>query len=1327
MFGDLKSNPRGWSVVPFLEFAKIDGNMTTNYEKYADYPHIGIDSIEKGTGELKGYRTVREDGVISGKYIFTPQHIIYSKIRPNLNKVALPDFYGVCSADAYPILPNRLNCNRVFLAAVMRSEYYLDYILQFSSRTNLPKVNRKEIAGFRMPLPPMALQNQFATFVAQTDKSKYIGRKRLQNLLSARIILLSYLGISGRRRFCRTMANFSFLADKTDYTLFAPACMEAERIYAASPAMCAAGCRKALELAVKWVYAADETMETPYRDNLQSLIHEPSFRFAVDDITWKKLPFIVRLGNLAVHTGKAVRKEDALLSLSSLFEFIQWLDFCYGAEYAERRFDEKLLPAGKVTVSVKKPKDSPEEIRRRDEEIERLRRQVAELSARYTAEKERSRKERTFVPQNPDEAETRKIYIDVDMRGAGWQFDGPDSGVREEYPLEGMAGVPGQTGYADYVLFGKDGIPLAVVEAKRTCKDPNAGRRQAVLYADCLERKFGRRPVMFMTNGFETYFWDDRSSPPRAVSGIFSREDLQKLVGRREERTDLLKIPIDDRITDRYYQKEAVRAVCGDLTEGSRKHLLVMATGTGKTRTAASLADVLSRGKWVTNVLFLADRTALVRQAKDDFKNYLPDLSLCNLCSNKDDRQARIVFSTYPTILNAIDGVKTGDGQRLFTPAHFDLIIIDESHRSIFKKYRAIFEYFDAVLVGLTATPKTDVDRNTYDFFERENGVPTYAYDYETAVQKDHVLVPYVNYEVKTKFLEEGITYSELSESDKERYEADFTEDDGSMPDFIPSAQLNTFIFNAATADLVLQDLMEKGIKIEGGDRLGKTIIFAQNKRHAEFILERFNALYPRYHGTFAQRIICDDAYAQTVIDDFKAADKPPFIAVSVDMMDTGIDVPECVNLVFFKKVRSKIKFWQMIGRGTRLCRGLVCTDGIDGEYTDKRRFMIFDYCGNFEYFREHQEGYEGRETQSLSEKIFCKRVEIAFVLQESAFAGENYQSWRKELTGICHGQVFDLKQELISVKLQLRYVEKFRNPDAFAALGETEKGELLKRIAPLVYADDEDEDARRFDNFMYGMMLSALHPPADIASDKARLLTAAEKLLRKSTIPQVKAKLPVLQQVLSEDFWRETDVLRLETVRRELRELIKFLDAENRRLIKTDLDDPVAGISVGEPAPPYDAFEDYKNKVNRYIREHGDMPAIRKLTQNIPLSAADYGELERVLTCELGNKADYEREYGGTPFGLLIRKVAKLDHGAAMQAFSAFINDAALNQRQIAFVNKIISHIEQNGYMEDIAELMKPPFDRPDSFVKLFDRKTRDSLVAVIKTIRENALRPAS
>ena len=1120
------------------------------------------------------------------------------------------------------------------------------------------------------------------------------------------------------------MTNFFFLKEKTTYALFAPACIEAERIFAASPAMCAVGCRKALELAVKWVYAADTSMEMPYRDNLQSLLHEPSFRFAVDRNTWGKLPFIAKLGNEAVHTGHNIQKGDALLCLQSLFEFVQWIDYCYGIAYQERKFDPARIPAEKIAVDVKKIKEQESLLDEKQAEIEKLRKQIEEMSARFTAEKDQHKKERTFQSEDLSEFATRKRFIDVDLREMGWKLEGVDADVQVEYEVDGMAGKAGQKGYADYVLFGKDGLPLAVVEAKRASKDPNNGWKQAVLYADCLERKFGRRPMIFITNGFETYYWDDQTSPKRQVSGIFSKDDLQKLMNRRTERLKLETVPISDKITDRYYQKEAIRAVCGQIEKGFRKHLLVMATGTGKTRTASSLTDVLSRGKYVTNILFLADRTALVKQAKDDFKNYLPDMSLCNLCTNKDDRNARIVFSTYPTMLNAIDDTKTKDGQRLFTPAHFDIIIIDESHRSIFKKYRAIFQYFDAILVGLTATPKTDVDRNTYDFFEMEHGVPTYAYDYETAVYQDKVLVPYYNYEVKTKFLEEGITYDDLSEEDKARYEDDFTED-GVMPEFIPSAALNQFVFNEKTVDQVLQDLMERGIHVAGGDRLGKTIIFAQNKRHAQFIVDRFNALYPQYHGNFAQRVVCDDSYAQTVIEDFKIPEKAPHIAVSVDMMDTGIDVPECVNLVFFKKVRSKAKFWQMIGRGTRLCKGLSCIDQIDGEYTDKRRFLIFDYCGNFEYFRQHKEGYETRETKTLSENIFGKQVRLMMALQESTFADADYQVWRKELAENCHGQVANLKRELIAVKMRLRYVEKYQKEDAFAYIDDLDKGELEREIAPLVFLDDPDEFAKRFDNFMYGLMLAHLEQMPSFKYAKKQLCDMAALLEKKVTIPQIKEKLPLIRKIGTDAFWEAKDLLLFEKVRKELRDLIQFLDeGEKKHQIITKLTDPVTEQQEGVQMEAAYDFEDYRAKVNRYVNDHGDTLAIHKLTHNIPLSQGDYQELERILTSELGSREDYVREFGDTPFGLLIRKIAKLDHEAAMAAFSTFINDQSLNQKQIAFVHKVIQHIELNGYMENPAELTKPPFDKPISFLKLFDAKTRKELVDTINTVRENAVK---
>lgn len=1126
------------------------------------------------------------------------------------------------------------------------------------------------------------------------------------------------------------MSNFDFLTTKKEYELFAAACVEAEKVLETSSAMSAVGSRKALELAVKWVYSADNTINMPYKDNLQSLVHEPSFRFSLDNKTWGKIPFIIKLGNLSVHTDKKVSKSDAVLSLRGLFEFVEWIDYCYGKDYKERKFDEKLIPSEKVKLDIKKIKEQESLLTQQENEIKKLQEKIEKLSSEYTSAKEHNKEERIFTTQDYTEYETRKKYIDIDLKLLGWNFD---SDIKEEFKVDNMEGVPGKIGFVDYVLFGKDGFPLAVIEAKKTCKDPNDGRQQALLYAKALEIRYGRRPMIFTSNGYDTYFWDDESYPQRKVSGIFSKTDLQKLMNRRQERKDLNTIRINDKITDRYYQKEAIRAVCDNIMRGQRKHLLVMATGTGKTRTASSLTDVLSRGQYVTNILFLADRKALVKQAKDDFKYYLPDMSLCNLLSNKDDKNSRIIFSTYPTMLNAIDKEKTENGERLFSPSHFDLIIVDEAHRSIFKKYRAIFEYFDAIIVGLTATPKTDVDRNTYEFFEMEHGVPTYAYDYETAVYTDHVLVPYYNIEVKTKLLDEGIIYEQLSESDKERYEEDFAEDDGSVPEYIPSPLINQFIFNQKTVDTVIQDLMINGIKTDGGDKIGKTIIFAQNKKHAEYIVQRFDKLYPQYRGGFIKRIICDDSHAQSIIDEFKIPDRPPYIAVSVDMLDTGIDVREIVNLVFFKKVMSKTKFWQMIGRGTRLCKEQYFVDSLDGEYIDKRRFFIFDYCKNFEFFREHIEGIEGSDTESISEKIFSKRVRITQNLQISEYADDKYQVWRDELVQILQGQVYDLIKDkepdeiLTKIRLQFKNVEKYSKKESYICLSEQDNHNLIRHVAPLVYMEDKDEYAKRFDNLMYGLILARMESLPSYNKAKKQLCLLMEELEKKISIPKVLHRLSLIQTISTDAFWSLSDILEFEKVRVELRDLVKYaMERERKEPIYTILSDPIVSRKEGDTLDVAYNFEDYKLKVNRYIEQNKDHIAIWKLRNNIRLQKGDYQSLEEILIKDLGNAEDYKREYGDTPFGLLIRKIAKLEYDAAMKTFSEFINDESLNQQQIVFVKKIVDYVVQNGYIENASELLKPPFDKPMGFIKLFDSKKQETIIKLVNEIKENAVEVA-
>lgn len=1123
--------------------------------------------------------------------------------------------------------------------------------------------------------------------------------------------------------------NFDFLKREDGYyDLFADAAIEAEKVLSTSSAMCAIGCRKALELAVRWVYNIDDTIQTPYRDNLQSLLHETSFKYAVDPRIWPQLQFTVRLGNQAVHSDQRISSQDAMMSLKVLFNFIDWLDYSYGPDYQERSFDPAKVPAVKLALNIKAIKERESLLEQKESRIQELEAKLKQLSSQVTAEKEQNQKTRDFNPDEISEYQTRKLFIDVDLRIAGWDLD---KSVVAEYEVDDMMGIPGQKGYIDYLLLGKDAKPLAILEAKRTMYSPDKGLQQARLYSECIERKFGFKPMIFLSNGYETFFCDDTEAPYRLVSGVFSQSELATMMNRRGTKVDLATIKINEAITNRYYQIEAIRRVGANIQEGHRRSLLVMATGTGKTRVSASIYDVLSRGNHVKNALFLADRIALVSQAKHAFQEYLPETSMCNLCSNKEDKSARVVFSTYPTILNAIDSARNEDGTRMFTPAHFDLIIVDEAHRSIFKKYKAIFDYFDALVVGLTATPVNEVDRNTYDFFEVERGVPTYVYEYQTAVEKDHVLVPYYGIETHTDFLDEGIRYEDLSPEEKEAWEEAFGQSGQEAPEQVTSAEINSWVFNQDTTDKVLQTLMEQGAKVDGGQTLGKTIIFAQNQNHAKYIVERFGKLYPKLAaGGFIKKVCYSDDYAHTIIDEFKVKDKP-VITVSVDMMDTGIDVPEVLNLVFFKKVRSKIKFWQMIGRGTRLCEGLEVIDSVDGEYTDKRRFLIFDWCRNFEFFGEGGNVVEGKLATTVAENVFCRQVELVNKFQTSAFAADEYQNWRKSMVSTVCYQVVDLVPEddyslaSASVRLEKEYVERYRHEEAYTVLSDIDVKDLQTHVAPLVSNDEEDPDALRFDSMMYGYMC-AMCNGMPVKNYQGRILNICAQLEEKITIPQVKEKLPFIQRVAEEGFFEAADLLVLEQVRLELRSLIKFLEKKSRKIVFTNIQDTITQQTEGVTVDSGEDFSDYRMKVNRYLKDHADSTVIYKLRHNIPMTQMEFDALEHIFVHELGTQSEYERTYGEEPFGLLVRKIVKLDHDAAMEAFASFMNDNALTQDQISFVHKVVDYIELNGFMEP-GELTRAPFDRPFSFIKLFDRKQQIQLVAAIKHVKENAIAPAA
>lgn len=906
----------------------------------------------------------------------------------------------------------------------------------------------------------------------------------------------------------------------------------------------------------------------------------------------------------------------------------------------------------------------------------------------------------------PTEHETRQQYIDAMLRDAGW-VRGRD--WLEEVELQGMPNHA-QVGFADYVLYGDNGKPLAVIEAKRTSVDPAKGRQQAKLYADLLEKQHGRRPVVFLTNGFETYLQDNQY-PERQVAALYSKRDLEKLFNLRRMRQPLTDIQVDKNIAGRYYQEGAIKAVCHTFdAKNRRKALLVMATGSGKTRTAVALCKVLLERGWVKNILFLADRTSLVTQAKRSFVNLLPDLSVTNLCEEKDNTAAHCVFSTYQTMLGCIDTVTDEQG-KLFTCGHFDLLICDEAHRSIYNKYRDIFRYFDAPLVGLTATPKDEIDKNTYAIFDLEKGMPTYGYELAQAV-KDGYLVDFLSVETKLKFLEEGITYDQLSEEDKAAYEDTFTDENGELPEKIESSALNEWVFNEDTIREVLHILMEYGLKIDYGEKLGKTIIFAKNHRHAEMILEVFQREYPHLGDGFAQVIDNYMTYAQSAIDNFSDPGKLPQIAISVDMLDTGIDVPEVLNLVFFKKVMSKAKFWQMIGRGTRLCPGLL-----DG--ADKNQFYIFDFCGNFAFFRMSQ-GKPVHAQLSLQGALFRLKGEIVYKLQDMAYQTEELVPFRQALVKELLGKAQELNRDNFAVKQHLRAVERFSKEETYQGLVYDDIREMEEELCPLILPDADDPKALRFDALLYGIELAYM---VGKTSTKARrdLVRQAEAVASVGNIPEIQEQKELLDRILHTDYLERAGLNEFEHIRKSLRDLMKYV-LPSGHSYSTNFDDQILETEWHESQLETDDLKNYRAKAEFYVREHQDSPAIAKLKSNLPLTQQDVAELESILWSQVGTQEDYEAEYGEKPLGEFVREVVGMDMKAAKEAFSVYLNDVNLDDRQIYFVNQIVEYIVQNGLMKDLSVLQKPPFTDLGSIFQVFDAGNWKKIREIIQKINANA-----
>ncbi len=1135
------------------------------------------------------------------------------------------------------------------------------------------------------------------------------------------------------------MSQFAFLA--REWAAVFEAAAKAEDAVHADPRTACFYARRTLELAVSWAFKHDAGLRLPYQDNLSALIHEPSFKQTAGEAVFSKARVINTLGNRAVHSHRPVPEADALAAVRELFHVAYWFARTYGRGGRPApglTFNPATLPrpARAAAQTAEQLQALEARLRERDENLAAL---LADKTAldeelqRLRAEVAAAKKAAAAQPDTHDysEAETRDYFIDLLLKEAGWPLDQRRD---RELEVDGMPNREGK-GFVDYVLWGDDGKPLGLVEAKRTRRDPRAGQQQAKLYADCLERRFGRRPVIFYSNGYDHWLWDDTRYPPRRVQGFYKKAELELLIQRRETRRPLGAAPISPTIVERHYQTRAIRRVAEAFErDHDRKALLVMATGAGKTRTVIALSDLLMRCNWAKRVLFLADRVALVNQAVNAFKRHLPDAAPVNLVTEKE-AEGRVYVSTYPTMMGLIDAA--ADGQRRFGVGHFDLVIIDEAHRSVFQKYRAIFDYFDALLVGLTATPKDEVDRNTYGLFDLEDGVPTDAYTLEEAV-RDGFLVPPQAVSVPLKFQRDGIKYDDLSEEDKEEWDALEWDDDGNVPDRVEAEAVNRWLFNKDTVDKVLEHLMTRGLTVAGGDRLGKTIVFAKNQQHAEFIAERFDANYPHLKGAFARVITFKTEYAQSLIDDFASKDKAPHIAISVDMLDTGIDIPEVVNLVFFKLVRAKTKFWQMLGRGTRLCPDLF------GPGQHKTFFYLFDYCQNLEYFSQDIPGTEGAVAASLAKRLFDARLELLAALDgrptetRAGAAREATETYgeptsdaevRRVVAELLQREVAAMNLDNFIVRPHRRLVEKYARPEAWAALAAEALAELSHEVAGLpTELDPENEEAKRFDLLALKLQLALLHADPGFERLRDRVREIAGLLAEKDAIPMVRAQMALIQDVQGEEWWQDVTVPMLEVMRRRLRGLVQLIDKRQRKPVYTDFEDAMGG-ETGFTLPGFASGTDHARflaKARAFLRQHLDHVAVAKLRTNRPLTSSDLAELERLLgQSGVGEPEDIRRAAENAHgLGLLVRSLVGMDRAAAKEALARFANGRTLTANQLEFVNLIVDHLTEHGVVE-AARLYESPFTdlTPQGPDALFAATEMDELLRTLQAVRESAV----
>ncbi|WP_039927835.1 DEAD/DEAH box helicase family protein [Alishewanella jeotgali] len=1086
--------------------------------------------------------------------------------------------------------------------------------------------------------------------------------------------------------------NFEFLRPENDN--LANLCALAEAVLYIDPGSTLVRLRSFAEELTKTIYKEELLPRMP-QASFYELLKSPVFEDCVSKSLIYQINFIRVKGNDTAH-GAEGELQNAQMALRTAHQLAIYLAVKYYSKdqnqipgFAEVPDPSKTLNQLQKTVFEyeKELKKQQEDLEKVFEKLDAERAKNADkigLPPKPVLQQQKQQSQQVADSLQWSEAKTRALMIDAMLLQAGWDVSDPEK-VGQEVEVD-FPNNPSGKGFVDYVLWADNGQPLAVVEAKKSGNTSlQAGREQARMYADSLERMGYQRPVIFYTNGYETFIWDDTQyNTYRPVYGFYSKDSLDYLIYQRNYRAaELERFNPDLNIADRPYQIEAIKTVAEHFQNQRRKALIIQATGTGKTRVAIALAELLLRTGWAKRVLFLCDRKELRVQADDAFKQNLPSEPRCVIGeTNKIDQSARVYIATYPGMMNRFAQLDVG---------FFDLIIADESHRSIYNKYRDLFEYFDALQVGLTATPVKFISRNTFDIFDCEATDPTFEFGLDAAINNEPpYLVPFRVKDLTTDFLRDGIHYSQLTTEQQRQLEEDLGEDEARKTT-IAGKDIGRKIFSEDTDRIILENLINNGIKDETGSLVGKTIIFAQRQDHAEHLAKLFcEKLYPQYGAKVCKVIHNDIPHVESLIKEFKKADNDFRIAISVDMLDTGIDVPEVVNLVFAKPVKSWVKFWQMIGRGTRLRQNLF------GPGKHKTEFLIFDHYGNFEFFEQEYQEPEDTGGKSLLQSTFEARLTLA-----QAALKHNHAEAFDAAVALLRADINDLPDNSVAVRRKLRIVHQLQQTDLLNKLDAKTLHLLLNDIAPLMSARVlRDKHATQLDKLMATIERCMVEQASCFADGRNELLADLDKLA--VNIQAVRQKDEIIAKVRSGAFWQNPSIPSLEHVREELRGIMKyrqpgtgpFYETATTRTLDGGIKEAVREVKIAGA----DEAMLYRRRLKTILEQMiAANPTLQKIRKGEPIAEHELQSLtSTILTSHPGVSLEVLNEfYGRTAkeLHITVREMIGVDVQAIEEHFKRFLHShPSLTAKQVNFMNLLKTYIAQHGSIV-IEKLYDAPF----------------------------------